>query len=92
MVVNKNNILSAIIVILTIVGAIWAMGDRFIAKATFTEFKQHIIYRLDNIDTKDELLTELKHTKWLLENRNYGDAEFMLHHLMKMVATRFPKD
>jgi len=46
----KQQIFGAIIALLTIVGAVWAMGDKFIAKATFSEFKDHIIYRLDSID------------------------------------------
>jgi len=56
---NKGNVLGVIIAVFTIAGAVWAMGDKFIAKATFIEFKEHIIYRLDNIDNKlDTLIRE----------------------------------
>ena len=42
--------------VIGIVGTLFAMSDRYIAKATFTEFKEHIIYRLDAIDKKLDII------------------------------------
>jgi len=54
---HRNTILGTIVMLLAIIGTVFAMSDRFIAKATFVEFKEHVIYRLDNIDNKlDQIL------------------------------------
>jgi len=53
---KKEAIIGTIFAIVIIVGTAFAMSDRFIFKATFTEFKEHVIYRLDNIDRKLEQL------------------------------------
>ena len=50
----------AIGVIATILGTVFAMSDNFIYKATFKEFKEHVIYRLDVIDQKLDLLLNEK--------------------------------
>jgi len=57
---SKYPIITALVGIVIIVGTVFAMSDRFIAKATFVEFKEHIIYRLDSIDTKLNLLLQEK--------------------------------
>jgi len=49
---NKNIIIGTIVAVVALISAAFAMGDRFISKATFIEFKEHIIYRLDSIDRK----------------------------------------
>ncbi len=54
---SKNTILGTIAALILIVGTLFAMSDRFIAKATFSEFKEHVLYRLDTIDEKlDQLI------------------------------------
>ena len=53
---NKYPIIATIVGIVAIVGTVLAMGDRFIAQATFIEFKEHIIYRLDSIDNKLDMI------------------------------------
>jgi len=55
---NKNAIIGTIVGIMAIVGTVFALGDRYIAKATFSEFKEHIIYRLDSIDNKLDTLLD----------------------------------
>lgn len=54
----KHPVIFALAGIIGIVGTVFAMSDRFIAKATFTEFKEHIIYRLDTIDSKLDLILQ----------------------------------
>ena len=49
-------IILTIAAVLGIVGTLFAVSDRYIAKATFVEFKEHIIYRLDAIDKKLDII------------------------------------
>ena len=53
---NKQSVIITIVGVLGIVSTIFAMSDRFIAKATFVEFKEHVVYRLDTIDQKLDLI------------------------------------
>ena len=53
-------IIAAVIAITAIVGTVMAMADRYINAATFKEFKEHILYRLDAIDDKLDRLIEKK--------------------------------
>ena len=53
---NKHAIIGTIVSIVVIIGTAFAMSDRFIAKATFIEFKEHVIYRLDSIDNKLDMI------------------------------------
>jgi len=55
---NKNTIIGTIVSIVALIGTAFAMGDRFISKATFIEFKEHIIYRLDSIDHKLDMIIQ----------------------------------
>ena len=58
---TKHPVVVALVGIVGIVGTVFAMSDRFIARATFMEFKEHIIYRLDAMDDKlDRILDERK--------------------------------
>jgi len=57
---SKHPILYTIVAVMGIVGAAFAMSDRFIARATFTEFKEYVVYRLDTIDKKLDLLLQEK--------------------------------
>ena len=53
---KHKTILGTIVAVIVLVSAAFAMSDRFIVKATFNEFKEHIIYRLDTIDKKLDLI------------------------------------
>lgn len=57
---SKHPVLIAIAAVMGIIGTVFAMSDRFIAQATFMEFKEHIIYRLDTIDGKLDLIIREK--------------------------------
>lgn len=53
-----KQIIATIVAVVAIVGTVFAMSDRYISKATFTEFKDHIVYRLDSIDRKLDTIIE----------------------------------
>lgn len=53
-----KQIILAIGGVVAIVGTVFAMSDNFINQATFAEFKQHVLYRLDSIDNKLDKLIE----------------------------------
>ena len=53
---RKYPVVLALVGIVGIVGTVFAMSDRFISLATFMEFKEHIIYRLDTIDGKLDMI------------------------------------
>lgn len=55
----SKQVIATIVGIMAIVGTVFAMSDRYISTATFIEFKDHIVYRLDAIDGKlDRILEE----------------------------------
>lgn len=58
-----TNIMLTIGGLVAIVGTVFAMSDNFINKATFQQFKEHIIYRLDRIDKKLDVLLVNKEEK-----------------------------
>lgn len=57
---NKHPIIYIIVAIVGIIGTTFAMSDRFIARATFMEFKEFVVYRLDSIDEKLNILIREK--------------------------------
>jgi len=55
----KGQIITMIAAVVGIVATAFAMSDNFISMATFQQFKEHVIYRLDTIDHKlDRLIDE----------------------------------
>jgi hypothetical protein len=60
---TKHPVIYPILVILGLMGTLFAIGDKVIYKATFVEFKEYMIYRMDSMDKKLDIILEEKPQK-----------------------------